>query len=89
LSVEAGAIEAVDVAATDDDEERMIELVEEGMTDEVGVVESDVVVEDAAVPQKIKQKPMVVNSIMSVLCSRCRKECRAHRVQNESMWIRI
>jgi len=66
LSVETGAIEAVDVAATDDDDERMIELVGEEMIDDVEVAESDVVVEAALVPQKIKQKPMVVSCTMSV-----------------------
>ena len=54
------------MAATDDDDERMIELVEEGMIDEVEVAESDVVVVAAAVPQKNKQKPMVVSCTMSV-----------------------
>lgn len=52
-------------ATDDDDDERMIELVEEGMIDDVEVAESDVVVA-AAVPQKNKQKPMVVSCTMSV-----------------------
>jgi hypothetical protein len=63
LSVETEAIEAVDEAAADDldrDDERTIEVVEEGTIDEVGLVESDVVVEVAPVPQKNQQKDMVV-----------------------------
>jgi hypothetical protein len=59
LSVDTAAIEAVDEAAADDvgddDGERTTELADEWMIDEVGVVESDVVVEVAPVPQKIQQ----------------------------------
>jgi hypothetical protein len=43
----------------------MIEVVGEGMIDEVGLVESDVVVEVAPVPQK-NQQDMVVSFVMNV-----------------------
>ena len=57
------------------------------MTDEVGLVESDVVVDAVAAPQKMKQKPMVMGYIMSVCYLRNGKECRARGLRNESMYL--
>jgi hypothetical protein len=69
LSVETEAIGAVDEVTADaldrDDDERMVEVVGEGIIDEVGLVESDVVVEVAPVPQK-NQQDMVVGFVMNV-----------------------